>query len=183
MVVAVPEAGGRDGRDPEMGPPPDGRAATPGARSASSSPAQRKEPNVRIARNADEALPISAEGYAQRYRELDRLRDEARRELANGLREARDDGDPAENLALQDLLEGRHSWSGESLCSRRSWQPPRSSRRPGTAVPASAASSASATVTARRSSTSWSARSRQISTPAVSRSALLSDRRCWDGAP
>lgn len=60
---------------------------------------------MRLVRNADEALPISADGYAQRCRELDRLRDEARRELTDRLREARDEGDLADNLALQDLLE------------------------------------------------------------------------------
>jgi transcription elongation factor GreA len=60
---------------------------------------------VRVAMNADEALPISADGYAQRRGELDRLRNQARRELAEYLREAREEGDLADNLALQDLLE------------------------------------------------------------------------------
>jgi transcription elongation factor GreA len=55
--------------------------------------------------NAEETLPISADGYEQRCRELDVLRNEARRELGERLREAREDGDLADNLALQDLLE------------------------------------------------------------------------------
>ena len=60
---------------------------------------------MRLVMNAEEALLISADGYAHRHRELDRLRDEARRELSDRLREARDDGDLDDNLALQDLLE------------------------------------------------------------------------------
>lgn len=60
---------------------------------------------MRVVTNADEFLPISEEGYTERSRELERLRDEARRELAEGLRYAREDGDLADNLALQDLLE------------------------------------------------------------------------------
>ena len=54
---------------------------------------------------ADETLPISADGYERRCRELDALRDVARRELGERLREARQDGDLADNPALQDLLE------------------------------------------------------------------------------
>jgi transcription elongation factor GreA len=48
---------------------------------------------------------ISAQGYEQRSRELDVLRNEARRELSERLREARQDGDLADNPALNDLLE------------------------------------------------------------------------------
>jgi transcription elongation factor GreA len=55
--------------------------------------------------NANETLLISADGYEQRCRELDALRSEARRELGERLREARQDGDLADNLALQDLFE------------------------------------------------------------------------------
>jgi len=55
--------------------------------------------------NADETLLISADGYEQRCRDLDALRSEARRELGERLREARQDGDLADNPALQDLLE------------------------------------------------------------------------------
>jgi transcription elongation factor GreA len=55
--------------------------------------------------NADETLLISAEGYEQRCRELDTLRNDARRELGERLREARQDGDLDDNLALQELLE------------------------------------------------------------------------------
>jgi transcription elongation factor GreA len=52
-----------------------------------------------------ESLPMSAEGYAQRCRELDDLRTEDRRELSERLRDARRDGDVADNPVLQDLLE------------------------------------------------------------------------------
>ena len=55
--------------------------------------------------NMDERLLISAEGYEQRRRELDKLRNEARRELGERLREARRDGDLDVNPALQDLFE------------------------------------------------------------------------------
>jgi transcription elongation factor GreA len=48
---------------------------------------------------------MSAEGYAQRSRELDVLRTAGRRELSEQLREARWDGDDADNPILQDLLE------------------------------------------------------------------------------
>jgi transcription elongation factor GreA len=54
---------------------------------------------------ADETLLISAEGYEQRCRELDVLRNEARRELGKRLRDARQEGDFADNPALYDLLE------------------------------------------------------------------------------
>jgi transcription elongation factor GreA len=52
-----------------------------------------------------ETVLISAEGYEQRRRELDALRTEARSELAERLREARQDGHLADNPALQELLE------------------------------------------------------------------------------
>ena len=55
--------------------------------------------------NAVETLPISAEGHEQRCRELDALRNDARRELSERLREARQDGNLSDNPALQDLLE------------------------------------------------------------------------------
>jgi transcription elongation factor GreA len=48
---------------------------------------------------------ISADGYEQCCRELDGLRNVARRELAERMREARQDGDLADNPTLQDLLE------------------------------------------------------------------------------
>jgi transcription elongation factor GreA len=67
-------------------------------------PNEREEPNV-SATNADETLLISADGYEQRCRELDALRSAARREFGERLREARQDGDLADNPALQDLLE------------------------------------------------------------------------------
>jgi transcription elongation factor GreA len=61
--------------------------------------------NVNVPTDVDRTLLISAEGYEQRCRELDVLRKDARRELSERLREARQDGDLADNLALQDLLE------------------------------------------------------------------------------
>lgn len=55
--------------------------------------------------SAGETVMISADGYEERCRELDALRNEARRELAERLREARQDGDLADNPMVQDLLE------------------------------------------------------------------------------
>jgi transcription elongation factor GreA len=60
---------------------------------------------VRSRTNTDETLLISADGYTQRCRELDGLRTEARRALAERLREARQDGDLDDNPALLDLFE------------------------------------------------------------------------------
>jgi transcription elongation factor GreA len=53
----------------------------------------------------DGRVLISADGYEQRCRDLDVLRNEARVELAERLREARQDGDLADNPALHDVLE------------------------------------------------------------------------------
>jgi transcription elongation factor GreA len=61
--------------------------------------------NVSVPADVDGTLLISAEGYEQRCRELDALRKEARRELSERVREARHDGDLADNPALQDVLE------------------------------------------------------------------------------
>jgi transcription elongation factor GreA len=58
-----------------------------------------------VSTNVDETLLISADGYEQRCRELDKLRNEARPELEERLREARRDGDLDVNPALQDLFE------------------------------------------------------------------------------
>jgi len=58
-----------------------------------------------LQRNAHETLLISPDGYEERFRELHALRNEARCELGQRLREARQDGDLADNPALQDLLE------------------------------------------------------------------------------
>lgn len=55
--------------------------------------------------NGGELLLITAKGYEQRRRELDRLRNEERRELYESIREARRDGELADNPALQGLLE------------------------------------------------------------------------------
>ena len=54
---------------------------------------------------ADDGLLITADGYEQLRAELDWLRDEGRRELAERLRDARLDGDVADNPALLDVLE------------------------------------------------------------------------------
>jgi transcription elongation GreA/GreB family factor len=50
-------------------------------------------------------LLITADGYEQLCIELEMLRTDARRELSERLREARQDGDLADNPALLDLLE------------------------------------------------------------------------------
>jgi transcription elongation factor GreA len=60
---------------------------------------------VSVGTDADAILLISAQGYEQRSRELDLLRNEARRELGERVREMRQDGDLADNPALHDLLE------------------------------------------------------------------------------
>jgi len=67
-------------------------------------PCFEKGENVTLPMNV-ESVPMSAEGYAQRCRELDVLRTDRRRELSERLREAHRDGDIAENPVLQDLLE------------------------------------------------------------------------------
>ena len=54
---------------------------------------------------ADDGLLITADGYEQLRAELDSLRDEGRRDLAERLRDARMDGDVADNPALLDVLE------------------------------------------------------------------------------
>jgi transcription elongation factor GreA len=53
----------------------------------------------------EEMVPISPEGYRDRMREVDALRNDARRELAERLRDARGDGDLGDNPTLQELLE------------------------------------------------------------------------------
>ena len=55
--------------------------------------------------NLDATLLISAEGYEERSRELEALRTHERRRLAEGLAEARQHGDLADNPMLQALLE------------------------------------------------------------------------------
>ena len=52
-----------------------------------------------------ERVLITAEGYEQRCRELDRLRNDERRRLSGLLREARSDGALDDNPALVDLLD------------------------------------------------------------------------------
>jgi transcription elongation factor GreA len=66
----------------------------------------REEPNMAAARaNADQIVLMSADGFEQRCGELETLRNDARRQLSDRLREARQDGDLADNPALVDLLE------------------------------------------------------------------------------
>jgi transcription elongation factor GreA len=60
---------------------------------------------VSVLTNTDKTLLMSADGYEQRSRELDALRNQTWRELGERLREARQDGDLADNPALHDLLE------------------------------------------------------------------------------
>lgn len=48
---------------------------------------------------------ISADGYARCCRELDALRSDARREIGERMAEARQDGDPSDNPALQGLYD------------------------------------------------------------------------------
>ena len=60
---------------------------------------------MRSRTDTNDILLISAEGYAERCRELDELRIEARSDLAERLREARQDGHLDDNPALYDLLE------------------------------------------------------------------------------
>ena len=54
---------------------------------------------------SDEALVMTADGYEQLCSELERLRTDARREMSESLREAREDGNLAVNPALFELLE------------------------------------------------------------------------------
>jgi transcription elongation factor GreA len=53
----------------------------------------------------DDGLLITADGFEQLRAELDALRDEGRRDLAERLRDARLDGDVADNPTLLDVLE------------------------------------------------------------------------------
>jgi len=55
--------------------------------------------------SVDARVLISAGGYQERCREVEALRTDARRDLAARTRDARQDGDVADNPALHDLLE------------------------------------------------------------------------------
>ena len=55
--------------------------------------------------NIDEQVLMTAAGYEQRSRELERLRQEERRRLSEFLRDARADGDLEDNPALVELLD------------------------------------------------------------------------------
>jgi transcription elongation factor GreA len=62
--------------------------------------------NIAGAESADtECVQVTADGYEQRRKELETLRTQYRRELSERLREAREDGNLADNPALFDLLE------------------------------------------------------------------------------
>ena len=60
----------------------------------------------------DDGVPLSADGYERLRLELDALRTDARRDLAGGLREARQGGDIADNVALYELLEEQAKLEG-----------------------------------------------------------------------
>ncbi|HEX5468007.1 MAG TPA: GreA/GreB family elongation factor [Gaiellaceae bacterium] len=60
-----------------------------------------------VATSYEEPILMTAAGYEERTRELELMRSEARRELGERLRQARQDGDLADNPALHDLLEER----------------------------------------------------------------------------
>ena len=60
---------------------------------------------MNVPANAEERVPITAEGYEQRCRELERLRNDGRRRLGELLREARSDGSVDDNPTLLDLLD------------------------------------------------------------------------------
>jgi transcription elongation factor GreA len=60
-----------------------------------------------VATSYEARIPMSAAGYEERCRELELMRSQARHELGERLRQARQDGDLADNPALHDLLEER----------------------------------------------------------------------------
>jgi transcription elongation factor GreA len=60
-----------------------------------------------VLRNGEEPLPMTPAGYEQHRRELDRLRNDERRRMAELLRDARGDGALDDNPALVELLEER----------------------------------------------------------------------------
>jgi transcription elongation factor GreA len=64
-----------------------------------------EEQTVSVQATVKERVLITAEGYEQHRRELDRLRDEERRRLSDLLRDARSDGTLDDNPALADLLD------------------------------------------------------------------------------
>jgi transcription elongation GreA/GreB family factor len=83
----------------QIGPLPDGpgtvaphdrRQLTYPRRQSSNDP--RRQSNVSVPANGEERVLITAEGYEQRNRELERLENEERQRLAQLLREARADG-------------------------------------------------------------------------------------------
>ncbi len=60
---------------------------------------------VPVEYDVEDGLLITADGFERMRAELEGLRGDGRRGLAERLREARDDGDVADNPALLDLLE------------------------------------------------------------------------------
>lgn len=58
-----------------------------------------------VATNDDDRVLVTAEGYEERCRELERLRTDERRRLSGLLREARGDGGADDNPALIELLD------------------------------------------------------------------------------
>jgi transcription elongation factor GreA len=66
---------------------------------------RREEQDVSVSANGEERVLITAQGYEQLGRDLDRLRNEERQRLVRLLREARADGNLSDNPALVDLLD------------------------------------------------------------------------------
>jgi transcription elongation factor GreA len=58
--------------------------------------------------SVDAKVLMSADGYEERCRELEILRNAARRDLAARMRDARQDGDLDDNPMLQELLDEQH---------------------------------------------------------------------------
>jgi transcription elongation factor GreA len=62
---------------------------------------------VNLAANEEERVPITAQGYEQRCRELEKLRNAERQRLGELLLDARRDGNVDDNPTLVDLLDER----------------------------------------------------------------------------
>jgi transcription elongation factor GreA len=87
-----------------MGAPPDGsgRAGTARSRHLTET---KEEGTMSVATNGEGRVLVTAEGYEERCRELDRLRTDERRRLSGLLREARRDGATDDKPALIELLD------------------------------------------------------------------------------
>jgi hypothetical protein len=111
---------------------------------------------VRMPANGDERVLITAQGYAQLSRDLDRLRNEERQRLTRLLHEARVDGDLDDNPALIDLLDEQAQLERRIATLEVQLAVAEVGPRPATGAPRSAAWCAFAISRAARSSTtSW----------------------------